>query len=150
MEKINDITTSFKYGGAILYVEYDYSGELVHRVYFATKEGLSRHEDYQHLLECLMSKKSFTDDAMFFRNKNAVSIINKFIAFGLEEDVALRLKSYRVSWEPEPQLNYVDPSSIYNNMTWDLKEPYVRTEPKIGRNDICPCGSGKKYKNCCK
>lgn len=20
---------------------------------------------------------------------------------------------------------------------------------KIGRNDICPCGSGKKYKNCC-
>ena len=25
----------------------------------------------------------------------------------------------------------------------------VRTEPKIGRNEPCPCGSGKKYKNCC-
>ena len=25
----------------------------------------------------------------------------------------------------------------------------VRTTPKIGRNDPCPCGSGKKYKNCC-
>jgi preprotein translocase subunit SecA len=25
----------------------------------------------------------------------------------------------------------------------------VRTGPKIGRNDPCPCGSGKKYKNCC-
>ena len=25
----------------------------------------------------------------------------------------------------------------------------VRTAPKIGRNDPCPCGSGKKYKNCC-
>lgn len=25
----------------------------------------------------------------------------------------------------------------------------VRTEPKIGRNDPCPCGSGKKYKKCC-
>ena len=24
-----------------------------------------------------------------------------------------------------------------------------RTSPKIGRNDPCPCGSGKKYKNCC-
>ena len=24
-----------------------------------------------------------------------------------------------------------------------------REEPKIGRNDPCPCGSGKKYKNCC-
>ena len=28
-------------------------------------------------------------------------------------------------------------------------DPYVREEPKIGRNDPCPCGSGKKYKKCC-
>jgi hypothetical protein len=27
-------------------------------------------------------------------------------------------------------------------------KPYV-SEPKIGRNDPCPCGSGKKYKKCC-
>ena len=25
----------------------------------------------------------------------------------------------------------------------------VRTEPRVGRNDPCPCGSGKKYKKCC-
>jgi preprotein translocase subunit SecA len=25
----------------------------------------------------------------------------------------------------------------------------VMTEPKVGRNDPCPCGSGKKYKKCC-
>ena len=25
----------------------------------------------------------------------------------------------------------------------------IRKEKKIGRNDPCPCGSGKKYKNCC-
>ena len=25
----------------------------------------------------------------------------------------------------------------------------LRTGPKVGRNDACPCGSGKKYKNCC-
>ena len=24
-----------------------------------------------------------------------------------------------------------------------------RAEPKVGRNDPCPCGSGKKYKHCC-
>jgi preprotein translocase subunit SecA len=24
----------------------------------------------------------------------------------------------------------------------------VRTQPKVGRNDPCPCGSGKKYKHC--
>jgi hypothetical protein len=28
-------------------------------------------------------------------------------------------------------------------------EPYTRTEPKVGRNDPCPCGSGRKYKKCC-
>ncbi len=27
--------------------------------------------------------------------------------------------------------------------------PYVRSGKKIGRNDPCPCGSGKKYKHCC-
>jgi len=27
--------------------------------------------------------------------------------------------------------------------------PIVREEPKVGRNDPCPCGSGKKYKKCC-
>ena len=29
------------------------------------------------------------------------------------------------------------------------KGPVVRGEKKVGRNDPCPCGSGKKYKNCC-
>ncbi|MBL7545899.1 MAG: SEC-C domain-containing protein [Bdellovibrionaceae bacterium] len=28
-------------------------------------------------------------------------------------------------------------------------ETVVRQEPKVGRNDACPCGSGKKYKKCC-
>ena len=26
---------------------------------------------------------------------------------------------------------------------------YIRDEPKIGRNEICKCGSNKKYKKCC-
>lgn len=30
-----------------------------------------------------------------------------------------------------------------------LPETVKRDEPKVGRNDQCPCGSGKKYKNCC-
>ena len=31
----------------------------------------------------------------------------------------------------------------------EVNRTVVREEPKIGRNDPCPCGSGKKYKNCC-
>lgn len=37
------------------------------------------------------------------------------------------------------------------NVTWDsdLSGTYIRENVKIGRNDPCPCGSGKKYKKCC-
>ena len=34
----------------------------------------------------------------------------------------------------------------YNNSS---EEPFLRAEPKISRNEPCPCGSGKKYKKCC-
>jgi hypothetical protein len=27
--------------------------------------------------------------------------------------------------------------------------PFIRSEPQVGRNDPCPCGSGKKFKKCC-
>lgn len=29
------------------------------------------------------------------------------------------------------------------------QEPYRREAPRVGRNEPCPCGSGKKYKKCC-
>lgn len=38
--------------------------------------------------------------------------------------------------------DYYDPSTPVK------QEPVKRLEPKIGRNDPCPCGSGKKYKQC--
>ena len=31
----------------------------------------------------------------------------------------------------------------------EVNKPVVNEGPKVGRNDPCPCGSGKKYKNCC-
>ena len=30
-----------------------------------------------------------------------------------------------------------------------VQKTVVNDSPKVGRNDVCPCGSGKKYKNCC-
>jgi uncharacterized protein len=36
----------------------------------------------------------------------------------------------------------LDPDEYY-------PETYVRPEPKVGRNDPCPCGSGRKFKKCC-
>lgn len=31
----------------------------------------------------------------------------------------------------------------------EVQKPFVRESPKVGRNEPCPCGSGKKYKKCC-
>ncbi len=35
------------------------------------------------------------------------------------------------------------------NATAEKPQPKVNKEAKVGRNDPCPCGSGKKYKKCC-
>ncbi|MDR2768939.1 MAG: preprotein translocase subunit SecA [Puniceicoccales bacterium] len=40
-----------------------------------------------------------------------------------------------------------DPAIREDDM--DLPKPMKRTLPKVGRNDLCPCGSGKKFKKCC-
>lgn len=42
----------------------------------------------------------------------------------------------------------VDPEYNFKNDIITKNEP-IRTEKKIGRNDPCVCGSGKKYKKCC-
>jgi preprotein translocase subunit SecA len=39
------------------------------------------------------------------------------------------------------QNDYFDPSA-------PIKQEPIRVEPKIGRNDPCPCGSGKTFKQC--
>lgn len=43
----------------------------------------------------------------------------------------------------------IEPVSTNLDENPTTKKPVVRKEKKIGRNDPCPCGSGKKYKNCC-
>jgi hypothetical protein len=30
-----------------------------------------------------------------------------------------------------------------------VPQPHQRTTPRVGRNELCPCGSGKKFKRCC-
>ncbi|MFI5156388.1 MAG: preprotein translocase subunit SecA [Chitinophagales bacterium] len=42
----------------------------------------------------------------------------------------------------------VDEGRDYYEPTGPVKQEPVKVGPKIGRNDPCPCGSGKKYKNC--
>jgi preprotein translocase subunit SecA len=44
----------------------------------------------------------------------------------------------------------VQPSGeVFREATHKKDTSYKREDPKVGRNDPCPCGSGKKYKKCC-
>ena len=49
----------------------------------------------------------------------------------------------------DPELEYQIQEAI-NQLKGIKKNPIVRETPKIGRNEACPCGSGKKNKKCCK
>ena len=42
-----------------------------------------------------------------------------------------------------------DPSDPSQSKSDAKPEPIRNRGEKVGRNDPCPCGSGKKYKNCC-
>ena len=72
----------------------------------------------------------------------------------IEDDVVKYM--YRVNVFSQPSMEMDDhlDDAVTNNPTVDTtdgegaKEPVVNKEPEIGRNDPCPCGSGKKYKNC--
>jgi preprotein translocase subunit SecA len=51
---------------------------------------------------------------------------------------------------PQPQEGETRPSDVVSEAADALaKARPVRTGPKVGRNDPCPCQSGKKYKQCC-
>ena len=55
--------------------------------------------------------------------------------------------------EPKPQPAKMTEAKVYDpqKRPEEIKKQTTvkNTEKKIGRNDPCPCGSGKKYKNCC-
>ncbi len=51
---------------------------------------------------------------------------------------------------PEGSIQAQQQAAINNSQQTDKKQEPIRNRvDKVGRNDPCPCGSGKKYKNCC-
>ena len=60
----------------------------------------------------------------------------------IKEDVVRYIMRVRIVQKPEER------KIIENSSPDDIKKP-VKVENKVGRNDPCPCGSGRKYKKCC-
>jgi uncharacterized protein YecA (UPF0149 family) len=98
-------------------------------------------------LKALLDKTGKSDTVEFID-------VEKLMGEGI--DVADLSKPYVDVLESMPPLEYKMLKAYdefrYSHLTKKEREADiqpVRTEPKIGRNEPCPCGSGKKYKNCC-
>ncbi|MCL1884019.1 MAG: preprotein translocase subunit SecA [Defluviitaleaceae bacterium] len=85
----------------------------------------------------------------------------KFLGFDMFEEMSNNIQldtvrglfNVKIVNEQQPQMEQaVSMNEISTNSSETaaaVKKPTRRTEAKVGRNDICPCGSGKKYKQCC-
>ncbi len=79
----------------------------------------------------------------------------KFAAYDMFEEMSNHIQEdtlkilYRVRIQTEVKREEVQKPMFTNKDDSAVKQPKKRSEEKVGRNDPCPCGSGKKYKQCC-
>jgi preprotein translocase subunit SecA len=64
----------------------------------------------------------------------------------IDEQISNFLLNMHITQNTEPQKQK---PIITNDGKEHLKSKPKKNDSKIGRNDPCPCGSGKKYKQCC-
>jgi L-rhamnose mutarotase len=69
-----------------------------------------------------------------------------YTILGDMEDVEIELGLRTKRSTPPPQFEWVPERE---DLPLKESKTVARKKPKIGRNDPCPCGSGKKYKKCC-
>lgn len=87
-------------------------------------------------------EKNLFVESLYFKKPIA---INKPAEKNEEEWLTELTKTNKPKEERKSKpLNYVTPTYDENN-----KQIPAKSESKVGRNDPCPCGSGKKYKKCC-
>jgi preprotein translocase subunit SecA len=65
-----------------------------------------------------------------------------------------RMEKQRRSQETQHQYQHAQVADMAGEekdqqSSTDTSKPVIRSTPKVGRNSACPCGSGKKYKQCC-
>lgn len=87
--------------------------------------------------------------------KTEASEYAESLGISLNALVAVALREYLDQRQPSPSVSAEVPPLPIEEPPWQDERPPVPAEPvrrrslKVGRNDPCPCGSGKKYKVCC-
>lgn len=65
-----------------------------------------------------------------------------------EIDASLRKESTEIQYHHDQAENLLLSNDNSSSIENAVEQTFVRAEPKVGRNDQCPCGSGSKYKQC--
>ncbi len=107
-----------------------------------------------NLFEELMSRIKINIATAVFRSSTSIDSMQNFVA-RMRQPRRVQATHAEVSalagaapqQAPEPARKQSD--AFDKAMEAASAQPIVRYGPKVGRNDPCPCGSGKKYKKCC-
>jgi hypothetical protein len=119
-----------------------YPAELYDSIKFAFKNNQvdKSWKNLQEINSTLSLPKNNALKKYLFNNMDYTLIINAI------EEIAEEL-----DWRKFFQNDSEDDEEIFDSLDFDYPQdiPYMREMAKIGRNDPCFCGSGKKYKKCC-
>ncbi len=89
-------------------------------------------------------------------NKDIVAFLSHAVIVQQHGNAPLRegkkektdLSSLKISKQETEGMGHTADNSYQDTTSTSVKNEPVKVAPKIGRNDICPCGSGKKFKHC--
>ena len=143
---------------------------LLHRIDEAWKENLRDLDELKHSVQNASYEQK---DPLLIFKLESVTLFDKMISKINDSTVSTLMRGQLHMPEREqnsvkeaPDPNASKPKQTYNETKVDLNDPHqqaaaqrdtrenakrepIRVDKSVGRNDQCPCGSGKKYKNCC-
>jgi len=99
-------------------------------------------------VEAEMKKGAFTGDVTY-RYQEFTSVhecMSWWYCFS--EEYAKSCNDHEAEGQPDADAIARDAGYI-RSTSYHAQAPHVRESPKVGRNDSCPCGSGRKFKKCC-
>jgi len=116
--------------------------------------GLAGYGQRDPLLEYKKEAASLFEELVFTIHQEAVQRIFRLTPIDPEQERLDRkrsmIKSMRESRGGRPQMALpTEEGGPAKPVGEDRPDTFIHDAPKVGRNDPCPCGSGKKYKKCC-
>ena len=99
-----------------------------------------------HLLEGITLRQYAQDNPLRAYTQEGYELFDRMLQ-NIDQNVTLYL--LRAEIRQNIERKEVAKNKVTNDSSEPLKKAPVKSKKKVGRNDPCPCGSGKKYKQCC-